>query len=319
MALLAKYADLFNKGASGYTTFAPLAVTAGGAPERYASSPLFCAGVTEPADAFVLRLLVLAYGWPQAFAPLIAFSAEKNMTAAMQPVTSMATNAPYMKMVRFNTRPVAAGTNLVGWDVLLQHADRHVLQKYAEGPQLAAEAPAVLAVTKAVLSRFQKWQEARKAHLYLLGCINVWYHGRSGFMHLADNDAPRRLMATLAQFDETHPVYGTSDTFISDTNAIYADYAQALAGPAASQLDAAVFALERYMQSVLKLSTGAAADVNGLTLLRAASIPPAQMPPLALESDPAARRLIYWVVMMGGVSFFNQAGGTKPVAGVAPA
>ena len=318
MALLAKYADLFNKGASGYTTFAPLAVTAGGAPERYASSPLFCAGVTEPADAFVLRLLVLAYGWPQAFAPLIAFSAKKNENAAMQPVTSMATNAPYMKMVRSNTRPVAAGTNLVGWDVLLQHADRYVLQKYAEGPQLAAEAPAVLAVTKAVLRRFQKWQEARKAHLYLLGCINVWYHGRSGFMHLADNDAPRRLMATLAQFDETHPVYGTSDTFIADTNTIYADYAQALAGPAASQLDAAVFALERYMQSTLALSTGAAADVNGLTLLRAASIPPARMAPLALESDPAARRLIYWVVMMGGVSFFNQAGGTKPVAGVAP-
>jgi len=198
MALLAKYADLFNKGASGYTTFAPLAVTAGGAPERYASSPLFCAGVTEPADAFVLRLLVLAYGWPQAFAPLIAFSAEKNMTAAMQPVTSMATNAPYMKMVRFNTRPVAAGTNLVGWDVLLQHADRHVLQKYAEGPQLAAEAPAVLAMAGAApLPEVAGGAQGPP--------LSAWLHQRVVSWSLRFH-APRRQRRTAAADGDAGPV-----------------------------------------------------------------------------------------------------------------
>lgn len=267
---------------------------------RFANHPLFAAGATEPADIYVLRMLVLAYAYPCLFAPWIRF---EMMLRAKKPLQQAFVHhlvgGAQLKMPLYNADirgHVAAPAYAARWHGIVLTASSWLFTRIEQPGVLSLDTLA--ASVAAIMGHAEQNYAQLSPYMRFLGAAHVYAFGKP---YDFDRDAP----ALQAMLTATGPsnIYSLDRGLGAWSDGPYAAF-RAAAGP--SLVTRMLAATAAYLASV---GIDLVPDVAGVAVLAqlAATIEalPLATAPLAANNIEVAKRMMWHTLAYGEVSYFT--------------
>jgi len=267
---------------------------------RFANHPLFAAGATEPADIYVLRMLVLAYAYPCLFAPWIRFEMMlKTQKPQQQAFVHHLVGGAQLKMSLLNTDirgHVAAPAYAARWHSIVLTASNWLFKRIQQPGVLSLEtlAPPIAAI----MSHAQQNYAQLSAYIRFLGAAHIYAFGKP---YDFDRDAPT-LQAMLTATGPSN-IYSLDRGLGAWSDGPYAAF-RAAAGP--SLVTRMLAATAAYLASV---GIDLVPDVAGVAVLAqlAATIEalPLATEPLTTANIEVAKRMMWHTLAYGEMSYFT--------------